>query len=328
MSAVRWPLFFLLFLELFALNIFIVVAYGLRANNSSLIPFLIGLQSIHFYLPFVGFATLIAPFNKYAARGASVSYLFAIIADSIALIIVEVFKRSLSGEIRAWAEAITGTALGIDVLMFFLLLINNGMVTRAARKNYADKVRQAGSYYEADQQFFLPIKKVFKLKRMIARAWVVTLIFYICFYACFLILGIIGMRTSLAIIPSVAFIWSWPMINIVVGPGGKGTDPEPYVRDSMSAELLLTKLLMIVGIVGLCVTGIWIFWSYVESASFTYGVLISFKFIPMNLATKVMLVVTYAFLGLALSSAITNTGLLSAFDSALERQEMRKLKEQ
>lgn len=323
----RPVLFGVFFFELFVLGIFMGVVYSMRMSNSILVPILIGIQSLHYYIPMAGLASLMDPLNKFAVLGAHVSYILALFLDIIALVLVLSFHKVFEGEVITFLEIIAISAVSIDGVVLILMVIYHSSVVKNIRADIRAKLRDADGYYQADQKFFLPDKKVFRLRRLIARGWVTALIFFACFCLFFLLTSFLRLTAPVALLPSVAFLWGWSAINVVVGPGGKGSDPEPYIKDGYSGEMMLAKIVQWAGVVGLVASAVWIFFSFVEKVNFTYGVLFTPTFVKTNFLTKVFLVTTYVFLALTLANQFANIGLLDSLSVALENQRLRRHKE-
>ena len=310
-SVARNILGVLFILEIVVLDIFLGITYGLRLKNALVVSGLFGLQSLHFWIPMTGIASIMAPTNKFAVLGAHASYILALFFDAIALVLVLAFKNVFEGEVSSWALAITISALAIDVTVLSFITGYHIEVTNNIKKYVKGALQRAGSYYNADVKFFLPTKIVFRLRRAIARAWIVSMIFYLLFFASFVFQNILDLRASFAIIPSFSVLWSFPFINVVVGPGGKSTDPEPYVRVHPSSVAFFTYFIIAIGLTGMTTTGIWMFFSYR---------------VGMLLLTKILYSVSYGFLLICFVSQFITLMSLFRLGSALQKQMVIKSK--
>lgn len=311
MTAVRGILGSVFALELAVLNIFIGITYGLRLRNSLVVAGLFGLQSLHFWIPMAGIASILAPTNKFAVLGAHASYILAFFFDLIALVLVIVFKNVFEGAVASWALAITISALAIDVVVIIFITGYHIEVTLNIKDYVKGALEQAGSYLQADIQFFLPTKRVFRLRRAIARAWIISAIFYILFFTSFVFQNILDLRVSFAIVPSFAFLWSFPLVNVVVGPGGKGTDPEPYIKTHPSSVSFFAYFIIAWGLAGMVATGIWMFFSYN---------------VKMLLLTKIIYTISYGFLLFTFLSQLIMLISLFSLGTALRAQ--KRIKEE
>lgn len=296
--------FFLL--ELLVLDTFIAIVYLSRLRNSLVVSFLFGLQALHFLLPFAGIACLLDPLNKFAVLGAHASYILALFLDGIAFVLVLVVKNVFKGEVAKWALGITGSALALDGVVLVFITGYHIEVIKAVRRFTQKALHDSVSNLEADVVYFLPTREVYRLRRLFARLWVVAMILYLLFLVFFILKSILTLKASYAVLPSLTVLWSFPIINVLVGPGGKGTDPEPYIRSPNNPAIAVTYLTLGAGILGGLGTGI-------------IMALLSSAF-ELALLPKIMFFVSFVFLMLSLVCLIIMFFVLPQLQSELAQE--------
>lgn len=252
--AARWAGGILAFLELGVL-VFTIVIFTLRLGSGLLASAILGAQCLHLIVPFTLLAAISVDDNKYAIQGANVLYCFVGLLDLVIVLVTALFPKSFEGELYWWSIGLHLTFFVIDCIIVIVLTAYNKAVSTNLRVGQQQVLKEQGSEYLAKQNVWLPSRRVFKLKRILARTWKVGVVVYLLYMTAAIIENIFSLRMTWILIASIPYLWSWPFVNVLVGPGGEsGEDPEPWVKHRPSGVNTITFLLIWTGICGLGVS--------------------------------------------------------------------------
>lgn len=227
--------------------------FSLRFQVGLIPSILFGFQCIHLISPFTSFAAIAVDDNKYAIQGANVLYCFVLLVDLIGIFLTLFYPYGFKGEIYWWVLTVGLSYFVFDIINILLLTGYNKVVSANLRVGQQQVLKEQGSEYLAKQNVWLPSRRVFKLKRILARTWKIGLVVYLLYMTAAIIENIFSLRMTWILIASIPYLWSWPFVNVLVGPGGEsGQDPEPWVKNRPSGVNTITYMLIWTGICGLC----------------------------------------------------------------------------
>lgn len=260
--AAQWIGKILAVLELIGL-VFTIVVFTLRLGSGLLASAILGAQCLHLITPFTLLAAVAVNDNKYAIQGANVLYCFVVLLDLVIVLVTGFFPKSFAGELYWWSISVHLTLFVFDCIVVIVLTAYNKAVSTNLRVGQQQVLKEQGSEYLAKQNVWLPSRRVFKLKRILARTWKVGLVVYLLYMTAAIIENIFSLRMTWILIASIPYLWSWPFVNVLVGPGGEsGEDPEPWVKHRPSGVNAFTFLLIWIGMgsLGVSIAGTLYYW--------------------------------------------------------------------
>lgn len=258
----RWLGFFFACLEIIILVLSITI-FVQRLGTGLLSSLFLGLQCIHVVAPFTLFAAISVDNNKYAVQGSNVLYCFVALLDLVATLITLFIPKAFPGELYWWTVGLNLTFFLLDCAIILMLTAYNIDVSQRLRIGQQVVLQDKKSEYLARQEVWLPTRRVFKLKRLLARTWKAGLVVYMLYMTAAIIENIFSLRMTWILLTSVPYLWSWPFLNVVVGPGGESNeDPEPWINTRPHGTVIMTYALLIAGLLGVIasITGTIWYW--------------------------------------------------------------------
>lgn len=298
----------LAFLELVTI-LWTIIIFALRLGTGIIPSLILGAQCIHLISPVTLLAAVSVSDNKYAINGANVLYCFVALVDVTTVIVTVLYPRAFRGELFWWSIGLHLTLFVVDAIVIVILTYYNKEVSAQLRRSQQEVLQKEGSEYLAKQNVWLPSRRVFKVKFILSRTWKIGIFFYLIYVSMAIIENIFSLRMTWTLLVTVPYLWEWPFINILVGPGGEtGQDPEPWVKHRPSGVSTVTYFLVIVGSTGLILSAVAtvLYWPSGQTAQILSSITISFLLFLILLNVWTLLQMTRLDVALARSQKNKN----------------------